>query len=230
MKTTQELLAPKILFEDTHLVVLSKAAGMLSQSDISGEESLVDWLRTYFGRNYVGLVHRLDRNTSGLMIVAKRSKAANRLTEALQEGALERSYLALVEGHPPEEAILEHALLKNEATNEVRVVKDSNKGAKRARLTFRCLARAKLQNKEISLLHLKLETGRGHQIRVQCSHEGYPLLGDAKYGSHFKIPSRPALHSYSLKVKHPMSEEILSFKDPLPEDLSALIPECKQWP
>jgi 23S rRNA pseudouridine1911/1915/1917 synthase len=93
---------PKILFEDTHVIVLSKPAGMLSQGDISGDESLVDWLRTYLGRNYVGLIHRLDRNTSGIMIIGKRSKSANRLTESLQKGDLERSYIAIVEGSTPE--------------------------------------------------------------------------------------------------------------------------------
>ena len=223
-------LAPRILFEDTHLIVLSKPAGLLSQGDSSGDENLVDYLRKYLGRNYVGLVHRLDRNTSGIMIVAKRTKSAQRLTEALQKGKLKRSYLAFVEGAPPSSQTLEHYLLKNEQTNEVRVVGKETSGAKASRLEFKKLAQARFQSKDIALLYVTLETGRGHQIRVQCSAAGYPLLGDQKYKAQIKEPGRPALHSYVLEVPHPMSQELLSYKDSLPTDLQNLIPEYKDWP
>jgi 23S rRNA pseudouridine1911/1915/1917 synthase len=225
-------IAPKILFEDTHLIVLSKPAGMLSQGDISGDESLVDWLRKYVGRNYVGLVHRLDRNTSGLMIVGKRSKAANRLTESLQKGELARSYIAIVEGKTETQKNLQHYLLKNEEKNEVRVVDKGTVQAKEARLSYNRLASTTVDGTDVSVLHVVLETGRGHQIRAQLSHEGHPLLGDAKYRSTIKKPQRPALHSYSLKVPHPMSEDILDFKDSLPEDLTKLIPKGLEikWP
>jgi 23S rRNA pseudouridine1911/1915/1917 synthase len=223
-------LAPRILFEDTHLIVLSKPAGLLSQGDSSGDENLVDYLRKYLGRNYVGLVHRLDRNTSGIMIVAKRTKSAQRLTDALQKGKLKRSYLAFVEGTPPSSQTLEHYLLKNEQTNEVRVVSKETSGAKASRLEFKKLAQARFQSKDIALLYVTLETGRGHQIRVQCSAAGYPLLGDQKYKAQIKEPGRPALHSYALEVPHPMSQELLSYKDLLPVDLQNLIPEYKDWP
>jgi len=223
-------LAPRILFEDTHLIVLSKPAGLLSQGDSSGDENLVDYLRKYLGRNYVGLVHRLDRNTSGIMIVAKRTKSAQRLTEALQKGKLKRSYLAFVEGAPPSSQTLENYLLKNEQTNEVRVVSKDTSGAKASRLEFKKLAQARFQSKDIALLYVTLETGRGHQIRVQCSAAGYPLLGDQKYKAQIKEPGRPALHSYVLEVPHPMSQELLSYKDSLPTDLQNLIPEYKDWP
>ena len=111
----------RVLFEDQHLIVLSKRPGLLSQGDISGEISLVDLLRERFGRPYVGLLHRLDRNTSGLMIVAKRTKSAERLTTQLQNGELIRNYHALLHGKfsNPEEVRWEHYLLKNERTNEV---------------------------------------------------------------------------------------------------------------
>src|SRR6185312_17156504 len=95
-KAAQTVFTPKILFEDQHLIVLSKPAGLLSQGEKTGDENLVDWLRTYLGRPYVGLVHRLDRNTSGIMVVAKRTKSAQRLTDALQKGDLHRSYLGWV--------------------------------------------------------------------------------------------------------------------------------------
>lgn len=223
---------PKILFEDTHVIVLSKPAGMLSQGDISGDESLVDWLRKYLGRNYVGLVHRLDRNTSGLMIVGKRTKAANRLTESLQSGELDRTYLALVEGKTPEEATLKHYLLKNEDKNEVHVVREGSKGAKEARLRYKTICRTNISNQDVSLLHVILDTGRGHQIRSQLSFEGHPLVGDTKYKSSMKKHHRPCLHSYSLKVPHPMNDEILNFKDPLPDDMLSLIPKDThiEWP
>jgi len=210
---------------------------MLSQSDISGDESLVDWLRKYIGRNYVGLVHRLDRNTSGIMVVGKRSKAANRLTEALQAGEIERSYIAVVEGTPPDHAQLEHWLLKDEKTNEVRVVdaaKAATLRAKIAKLSYTCFAKHRLKiNSDIVYvagLHLKLETGRGHQIRVQCAHEGLALLGDKKYGSLINEPGRPALHSYKMKMPHPMSKDVLEFTDPVPADLQKLLPENVVWP
>src|SRR6476646_8222582 len=99
MKSKNDLhLTPKIIFEDPNLIVLSKPAGLLSQGEHKGDPNLVDWLRIYLGRPYVGLVHRLDRNTSGIMVVAKRTKAAQRLTEQLQSGKLERTYLAWLEG------------------------------------------------------------------------------------------------------------------------------------
>ena len=227
-------LAPRIIFEDTHLIILSKPAGLLSQGDSSGDANLVDYLRKYLGRNYVGLVHRLDRNTSGIMVVAKRTKSAQRLTDSLQKGKLKRSYLAFVEGVPPSSQILENYLLKNEQTNEVRVVSKETPGAKASRLEFKKLAQAQLHSKDVALLYVTLETGRGHQIRVQCSAAGYPLLGDQKYKAQIREPGRPALHSYSLEVPHPMTQEVLSYKDPLPLELEKIIPnynsQNKDWP
>lgn len=216
-------LTPRIIFEDTHLVVLSKPAGLLSQGESTGDANLVDWLRAYFGRNYVGLVHRLDRNTSGIMVAAKRSKSADRLSEALREGTLERTYLAWVQGTLDGPRRWEHALEKDERTNTVRVVKG---GGKVSALTVSPLERAQLDGTPISLVSYRLETGRSHQIRVQSAHEGYPLVGDAKYGKKLEAGPRAfprtALHSHTLVFPHPMSKEILRFEDPLPEDLTRL--------
>jgi len=204
---------------------------MLSQGDISGEENLVDYFRGYFGRNYVGLIHRLDRNTSGIMIVGKRTKAANRLTESLRKGELKRSYLAIVEGEVAEQGTLEDYLHKDEKTNESRVVDSTHKEAKRARLSFERVATTAFKGKKVSLVHITLDTGRSHQIRVQFSHAGHPLLGDSKYRSKITQPGRPALHSYSLEVPHPMDEDtLLSYKDPLPLDLAALLPSGTPLP
>src|ERR1700722_17281453 len=111
MKPVSE--APLILFEDQHLIVISKPAGLLSQGEKTGDENLVDWARAYVKRNYVGLVHRLDRNTSGAMVLAKRTKSAQRLTDSLQKGELTRSYLAWVQGEVREKTRWRHFLLKD---------------------------------------------------------------------------------------------------------------------
>jgi 23S rRNA pseudouridine1911/1915/1917 synthase len=221
-------LAPKIIFEDQHLLVLSKPAGLLSQGEHTGDENLVDWLRIYLGRPYVGLIHRLDRNTSGLMVVAKRTKSAQRLTEALQAGKIQRNYLAWVYGTLPAPVRWSHVLQKDERQNKVRVVKgDGSMIGKHSALTANPLSYSKWNTNPITLVEFVLETGRSHQIRVQSSHEGFPLLGDTKYGlaakpgglSRGPVFSRVALHSHSLEFPHPMSGEILKFAEPLPPEL-----------
>lgn len=213
---------PKILFEDPHLIVLSKPTGLLSQGDHTGVENLVDWLRAYLGRNYVGLIHRLDRNTSGIMIIAKRTKAATRLTESLQKGSLKRTYLAWIEGSFQEPQIWKHWLAKNEKTNEVKVVKKGSDHSKEAVLSVTPLKAGFFKKHPLTLAKFILETGRSHQIRVQSAAEKHPIVGDPKYGSFQedlkKIFDRPALHSFQLSFPHPMSNEVMSFEAPLPSD------------
>jgi 23S rRNA pseudouridine1911/1915/1917 synthase len=216
---------PEILFEDTHLIVISKPAGLLSQGEESGEPNLIDWARAHVGRNYVGLVHRLDRGTSGAMVLAKRTKSAQRLTEALQAGKLTREYLAWAEGklEPYGQArTWAHFLLKNEQTNRVTVLKREGQGAKKAVLTTTPLQGALFQGGPITLMRLKLETGRSHQIRAQSAYEGLPILGDRKYGSKLDFP-RMALHSWLIAFPHPMSGEELRFEAALPEDMRRLL-------
>ena len=214
-------LSPKILFEDTHLLVLDKPAGLLSQGDTTGDENLVDWLRQYLGRPYVGLIHRLDRGTSGIMVVAKRSKAANRLTESLQAGRLTRTYVAWLEGTLEAPARWRHFLKKDEAKNLVRVVRGAGEGAKEAVLSVRPERAGLWLGNPLTLATFVLETGRSHQIRAQAAHEGHPLLGDLKYGSASKF-GRPALHSLRLRLDHPMSGEWLEFEAELPEDMRSI--------
>lgn len=216
---TNEELSPAILFEDTHLIVLDKPAGLLSQGEVTGDINLVDWLRQYLGRPYVGLVHRLDRNTSGVMVVAKRTKAASRLTESLQAGRLERSYWAWLEGTLRAPARWRHFLKKDETQNITRVVRAAGGGAKEAVLSVEPIGAGRWQGTLLTLASFKLETGRSHQIRAQAAHEGHPLLGDAKYGSRAQF-GRPALHSHRLKFDHPMSKEWLEFEAPLPADMA----------
>lgn len=208
---------PRIVFEDTHLAVIDKPAGLLTQGDRTGDPSVVDWARGHFGRHYVGLIHRLDRGTSGLLVLAKRSKSANRLTLALQEGRLRRTYLALLEGRLSDAAEWKHYLLKDERTNTVRVVKQSVEGAKIAVLRVTPVEKRLRGETPLTLARFELETGRSHQIRAQSSAEGHPLVGDTKYGSRMHA-ARVALHSSELEFPHPMTEEILRFQSPLPDD------------
>jgi 23S rRNA pseudouridine1911/1915/1917 synthase len=215
-------LTPTILFEDTHLVVLDKPAGLLSQGEHTGDLNLVDWLRGYFGRHYVGLVHRLDRNTSGLMVVAKRTKSAQRLTESLQKGALRRSYITWVDGKVGGPLRLKHFLLKNEKTNEVRVVPEGTRGAKVALLDARPVGTGCYAGCDLTLLEVELETGRSHQIRVQLAAAGHPLLGDRKYAKKTALHGfpRPALHSCRIEFPHPMGGEAVRIECPLPTDMA----------
>lgn len=217
---------PKILFEDNHLIVVAKPAGLLSQGEITGDANLVDWCRGHFGRNYVGLVHRLDRFTSGLMVVAKRSKAAERLTKALQDGELVRVYRAILEGELKSEAEWRHFLKKNPATNTSTVVRAETTGAKSAVLYVKPIAiKTAAGGLRLTLAEFRLETGRSHQIRAQAAAMGFPLLGDAKYGAKYDslhFP-RPALHSARMEFPHPMTKEVLRFEEPLPSDLERIV-------
>jgi 23S rRNA pseudouridine1911/1915/1917 synthase len=214
---------PLVLFEDPNLIVISKPAGLLSQGEHTGDENVVDWLRDRVGREYVGLVHRLDRNTSGAMVVAKRTKAAQRLTEALTKGELKRVYVAWLKGSLRSQARWEHSLSKDERTNTVRVVKGGS--GKTAVLVVKPLRETVWKGIPLTLAEFTLETGRSHQIRVQSAFEGFPLLGDRKYGKSNDPFTRPALHSSRVEFPHPISREILSFVAPLPSDLSQVEPE-----
>lgn len=216
----------EVLFEDQHLIVISKSPGLLSQGESTGDENLVDLLRVRFNRNYVGLVHRLDRNTSGLMVIAKRSKSAERLTEQLQNGRLVRKYHAILFGkiEPGSRALWEHSLLKNKNTNEVKVVRPGIPDSKIARLKIISLK----TSENITCARFELETGRSHQIRVQAAAMNHPLIGDVKYGSverGSKLYHRPALHSAHLAFAHPMTEEELTFDEFFSDDLKKNFPQ-----
>lgn len=214
---------PEIFYEDNHLIVLGKPAGLLSQGEKTGDENLVDWLRQKVGRKYVGLVHRLDRNTSGIMVVAKRTKAASRLSAFLVEGHIRRSYLAFVEGKLNQEVLWQHRLWKDPKLNKVEVVSRNHPQGKDASLRARPTRETVWRGRNLTLVEYVLETGRSHQIRVQSAKEGFPILGDHKYGKPpFDFP-RPALHSFEITFPHPMDvEKIMNFKAPLPADMGSL--------
>jgi 23S rRNA pseudouridine1911/1915/1917 synthase len=227
--TLSRELVPEVLFEDTHILVISKPAGLLAQGDISGDPTVVDWARTHVGRNYVGLVHRLDRNTSGIMILGKRSKSADRLTQSLQSGKLNRIYFGLVEGSFTETQTWTHFLSRDESTRVTQVQKTESPSHKIARLKATPLS-SPIQWKQFTITPVEfvLETGRTHQIRAQASFENFPLVGDLKYGAQTaKAFPRPALHSWKLECPHPMTHEPVQYTAPIPNDLQALVPKLR---
>ncbi len=206
-----------ILYEDNHILVVVKPHNISVQEDESKDEDLLTMLKAYIkektgkpGNVYLGLVHRLDRPTGGVMVFAKTSKAAARLSEQIRENEMEKDYLTVVNGCPRERtAHLVHYLKKDEKNNVVTVVPQLESGSKRAELTYSVLDT--IDNK-ISLVKVHLETGRSHQIRVQMATIGSPVFGDVKYGGDSLAKGwNLALWAYSLKFTHPISKQTLHF-------------------
>jgi 23S rRNA pseudouridine1911/1915/1917 synthase len=217
MKTTRTSPEIEIIFEDNHLLVVNKPAGILSQEDHTGDPDILTLCKEYIkneynkpGNVFLGLLHRLDRPVSGVMMIAKTSKAASRISEQIRSRTIKKKYLAVVSGNPPPNGYLTHFLLKDEKTNTVKVVEPNVKHAQDAKLMFQRLETVD----NLHLLKVSLITGRPHQIRVQLSEEGYPIWGDQKYGESNR--STPALHAYSLELEHPTlkTEMIFSAKPP----------------
>jgi len=205
-----------IIYEDNHLLVVEKPVNIPVQKDESNDPDMLGILKDYIkktynkpGNVYLGLVHRLDRPVGGLMVFAKTSKAASRLSDQIRRRDFKKVYLAVVHGTPAEKAgTLRHWLLKDESTNMVRVVKGGNKEAKEAVLDYEVID----SNSGFSLVRINLHTGRPHQIRVQFSAIGHPLFGDQKYGSRVNKPGwQIALWSSYLSIKHPTTKEEISF-------------------
>lgn len=175
-----------VIFEDNHLLVVHKPQNVPTQEDSSGDADLLNMAKAYLkekyqkpGNVYLGLVHRLDRPTGGAIVFARTSKAAARLSEQLQKGEFDKTYLAVLVGTPRiYEDKLTHYLKKDEKNNVVSIVPMLEEGAKCAELVYKVLE----VNQELSLAEVKLLTGRSHQIRVQMASLGTPLFGDAKYG------------------------------------------------
>jgi len=200
---------PDIIFEDNHIVVVIKPQNVPTQEDESGDKDLLNMVKEHMGRPFCGLVHRLDRPTGGVMVFAKTSKAAARLSAQLQDGRFQKKYLAVVVGEPKQRGgELVDYLLKNPKTNVVEVVPFATKGAKRAELTYRLLK----SHAQVSLVEINLITGRSHQARVQMARIGCPIFGDAKYGGDKLAKGwNLALWAYELKFEHPTTQETLKF-------------------
>ena len=218
----------EVLYEDNHLLAVVKPPNLPVQADRSGDDDLLSILKRYIGNKYqkpgnvyLGLVHRLDRPVGGVMVFARTSKAAARLSAAFAEHAQDRRYLAVLRGSLPGEVTLEDDLVKDPATGTVRVVPAGTPGAKRARLVSRPLAR----REGLTLTEVRLFTGRAHQIRVQHAHAGLPLWGDARYGQ-----GRPgqqiALWAASLALEHPTLRQTMRFACPPPR----MAPWTGFWP
>ena len=213
----------KILFEDNQLLVVVKPPNILSQGDITGDEDLLTILKKDLktrydkpGNAYLGLVHRLDRPVGGVMVFAKTSKAASRISDSIRKENFGKTYLAVVHGKPEKrEGTLVHHLFKDEASNIVSVVSEASGKGKRAVLDYRM----KASSGKLSLVEIDLHTGRSHQIRVQLAAIGCPLYGDQKYGAAMNKPGQQlALWSAKLGLEHPTLKQPLSFESSPPEE------------
>lgn len=202
----------KILYEDNHLLIVEKPVNIPVQADSSGDKDFLTMLKEDIkmrynkpGNVYLALVHRLDRPVGGVMLFAKTSKAASRISNEIRKQAMERKYLAVVEGTPKKKSgELNHFLYKDKEKNIVHAVGNNHPQAKRAILHYEVVA----TSKGFSLLSVELYTGRPHQIRVQLAENGTPLYGDQKYGSKNNRPGMQiALWAHQLTVKHPTKDE-----------------------
>jgi len=209
-----------ILYEDNHLLVISKPAGLATQGAAPGQTSVLDLARGYLkqkfdkpGNVYLGVVSRLDASATGVLVLARTSKAAARLAEQFRLGTVEKIYWAAVEGCPePAQAECVDWIMKDERRQRMFVTRQSHPQARQARLCYRTLA--KLVSG--TLLEITLETGRKHQIRVQLADRGHPILGDAKYGATTNFPDGIALHARRLTLQHPVRKEPLVIQAPCP--------------
>lgn len=204
-----------ILYEDNHIIVVVKEQNLACCPDESKDENLLDLIKEYVrvkyqkaGNVYIGLVHRLDRPTGGVMVFARTSKAAGRLSEQMQTGDFEKKYLAVLSGVPdPEEGKLEGWLKKNAVNNMVYLCPQGTDGAKFASLDYRTVS----SRGGYSLAEIKLHTGRSHQIRVQMAGAGHPVFGDMRYGGERAQKGKLALWAYSLAFTHPVTKERMRF-------------------
>ncbi len=203
-----------VIFEDNHLLVVIKPQNIPTVADSSHDESLQESLKAYTG-GFVGIVHRLDRVTGGVMVFAKTSKAASRLSEQIKDGTFQKTYYAVLNGIPKQRsATLVNWLAKDNVRNMVAVVPQTTTGAKRAELTYKIVDEAKGD----ALVAVQLETGRSHQIRVQMKHIGNPIVGDARYGGSRKGVKDIALWAYQLEFNHPTTHDRMKFIVNPPED------------
>ncbi len=239
-------MCPKVIFEDNHIIVVEKPQGMLSQSDRTGDPDLLTIVKSYIkekygkpGEAYIGLLHRLDRPVGGVMAFARTSKAASRISRQIREGEFDKTYMAVVNGIvTADKGRIESYLQKDSKLNRSAVVAAGGDGggsgdyddggikAKKALLEYRVLGRD--NDHRLSLLTLKLITGRSHQIRVQLSSIGHPVAGDVKYvgdvkyagrycGDKRKIVKSVALWAHTIILTHPVLKNRMEFTSAPPD-------------
>ena len=212
-----------ILYEDNQIIVVLKPQMMACCPDESGDDNLFDLIRQYLkeaynkaGNVYLGLVHRLDRPTGGVMVYAKTSKAAGRLCDGLAKGDFEKKYLAVLMGAPEtERGTLTNYLRKNTVNNMVYICTPSEEGAKYAELDYKVLA----TEGGLALTEIRLHTGRTHQIRVQTAGISHPVYGDMRYGGKTAKKGKLALFAYSLSFTHPVGKERMKFISMPPSEI-----------
>lgn len=207
----------EILYEDNHIIVVNKAIGEIVQADPTGDLSLEEMVREYIrvkynkpGAAFLGVVHRIDRPVSGIVLMARTSKALTRLNEMMVGGAFKKTYLAIVKNKPElPEGTLEHLLVRNTKTNKSYITQKASKDSKKAILTYRVAG----SSDRYHLLEVGLVTGRHHQIRCQLAHIGSPIKGDLKYGAERSNPDGGiCLHSYKLEFVHPVQNVPVVFE------------------
>lgn len=198
----------QVLYCDNHCLAVAKPAGQLTMGDQTGDRTLLDDAKDYVkatydkpGAVFLGVVHRLDRPVSGVVLFARTTKAASRLSAQFREHRVQKVYWALVTGEVPAAGgVLEHELVKNSETNVVRVIDRPTPQSQACRLSYTRIAR----QRGVTLVEIRPQTGRSHQIRVQLAHAGWSILGDRKYGSREAFASGTiALHARSLSIQHP---------------------------
>ena len=213
----------RIIFIDNHLIAVTKPAGLLTQPDRNTDESLIDQTRQWIKEKYnkpnnifLGLVHRLDRNVSGVVLFARTSKAASRLSKQFRKGTPKKHYRAIVLGKLKEEHTTLVHYLRKEKSLRATVFPRETPTAKRSELSYEVIN--SLENK--SLLEVSLSTGRFHQIRAQMAFIGHPIIGDVKYGAPEPLPNQEiALYAHKLVFSHPVSNE----------EITVTAPEPKTW-
>ena len=213
----------RVLYEDNHIIVINKSAGEIVQGDKTGDKSLCDTAKQYLkekyakpGNVFIGLPHRLDRPVSGIVVLAKTSKALERLNKMFHDGNVKKTYWAITKSKPtPAEAELENWILRNEKMNKSFAYAKEVKGSKHALLHYRTIDSSQNYN----LIEVDLKTGRHHQIRCQLASIGCPIKGDLKYGAKRSNPDGSiSLHARYVEFIHPVSKELIQITAPLPTD------------
>ncbi len=210
----------QILYEDNHLMAVNKLPGQICQGDKTGDAALTDLVKAFIkerdhkpGQVYCGLIHRIDRPVSGVVLLAKTSKALSRMVDKVRTRDFEKHYWAVVRNAPPRhEAVLENWLVKREQLNKSYCVSNGQPGAKLARLTYREIA---VSEGGYHLLDINLHTGRHHQIRCQLANIGCPIKGDLKYGAPRSNPDGSiSLHARQITFQHPVRDELVTITAP----------------
>lgn len=213
----------RVIYEDNHLLVVEKIPNILSQADNTNDIDMLSICKNYIkekynkpGNVYLGLVHRLDRPVGGVMVFAKTSKAASRLSDQVRTRKMKKTYRAVVNGVCDKSRVYMDYLIKNKRTNMVRVVDKNNKESKQAKLSYSLISTQKYKDNFYSLVEINLHTGRPHQIRVQFSSRGHALFGDQRYSNYAKIGEQIALWSTKLELIHPTTKEEMCFVTEMP--------------